>query len=82
MLIRIPGRQLTVKREKDLEGKKAPKLKTLLRDPGRQSVKKSKDPEEKKAQKPKAEKRLLVERRKTKETERLKIKAVKTAEES
>ena len=40
MPIRIPGRQLTVKREKDLEGKKAPKLKTLSRDPGRQSVKK------------------------------------------
>ena len=76
MIIRIPGRQLTVKREKDLEGKKAPKLKTLLRDPGRQSVKKQKDPDVI------AETRLLIERRKTKETERLKIKAVKTAEES
>ena len=72
---------MTVIREKDLEGKKAPKLKTLLRDPGRQSVKKQKDPEVKKAQKPEAE-RLLIERRKTKETERLRKKAVKTAEES
>ena len=40
MPIRIPGRQLTVIRGKDLEGKKAPKLKTLSRDPGRQFVKK------------------------------------------
>ena len=76
MPIRIPGKQLTVKREKDLEGKKAPKLKTLSRDPGRQSVKKQKGPDVI------AETRLLIERRKTKETERLKIKAVKTAEES